>query len=210
MARKSNKDTEGQETQSPMNKWQSLLNQVSTAGAGGPFFYPKAGKTRIRLVSDPKGDDPDEFFRETVSLRYGKPKTKYVFLGEVLATDNGELGDRYSARVVPIVVSKTVIKSILGLLVEGYVLLSDTEDDEDAHGITIIRSGTGLDTSYTVMPSRKPQGLSENVQWPDESLDDFALMYTENSEQSGSVTSDDDDDDAPTPGSNKPRTSEDW
>ena len=173
------------------NKWQNLLDEMNQ-GQGGPFFFPKEGKTRLRLTPQPGTDD--EFYSETRSVFRGKEKVKYIILAYVAGTSQGELPEEMKYKVHPVVISKTVLKSILSLLAEGYDLL----DPEDGHGLTLIRTGQKLDTSYNVMPSPSPVPLPDDLEYPDDNLEELARLYYEQSlERSQSGPTDDDEEEQP-------------
>lgn len=165
------------------NKWQQLLDQMAEKGGNGSVFFPKKGKTRIRLAPI-KGTD-DDFFVETKSVYKGKARSKYLLSAMVISTDAGELNERWVNKVVPVLVPGAVLKGILGLLAEGYDLLSP-----EGHGITIVKTGGGLETTYSVMPSQKPMELPDDVTYPEQSFEEIAEEYA-NRADSADETSDD-------------------
>lgn len=152
-----------------------FLNSLKSSG-GGKYFFVKEGRTRVRLLGLEDPANPESFYAETTNS-YGK--TKFVVFGEVLGTDQGELSPQFAGKVVPIICPKTVIEYILSLLIEGYTLWGD----EGAHGITIHRTGSGLDTNYNVIPSSKPIGFTEGVEMPDQSLAEVAIAFADASEE---------------------------
>lgn len=146
------------------DKWQSLLDQFQEGP--GKIYFPKAGKTRMKLVT-PKERDEYNFFEE-VTNSYGK--RKWLVLGYVVNLADEEEAPKIRGILLP----KTAIRGILNLLAEGHDLLS-----EDGNGITLTRTGLGkTDTSYSVVPSANPQPLPEGIIWPDETLDELAEAFT--------------------------------
>lgn len=175
------------------SKWQNLLDDMQS-GQGGPFFFPGEGKTRLRLVA--QEGTSDEFFAETRAVFRGKEKVKYIVLAYVVGSSSKELPEEMKGKITPVVVSKTVLRGILSLLAEGYDLL----DPEDGHGLTLIRSGKGLDTSYNVMPSPTSVVLPDDLEFPVETLEELAQMYytqslerSQNSSKSGEGSGDEEE-----------------
>jgi hypothetical protein len=143
--------------------WGELLDQLN-AGGSANFIFLKAGRARIRLVK-PKSGAP---FREVTSqFQQNRPKTKYL----MLAVDMGAPEDERAVK--GIVMPKTPFKSVVTLMTEGYDLLSPDE----GHGVTFIRTGSGLDTTYNVMPSQKPQPVPKALLDAAPSLDDLKTEY---------------------------------
>jgi len=155
------------------NKWQGLLDQLSET-TSGPFFFIKEGKTRVRLV--PQKETSDHFFVETTRVFRGKTRSRYIILGVVAGVSTQELSDEWKTKVAPIVVPKTVVKSILQLLAEGYDLLGP-----EGNGITIIRDGKGIDTSYNVLPSPKPIPIPDGLTYPDSTLEELSQEFYQSS-----------------------------
>lgn len=122
------------------NIWTQVLSDLESKDSG-EISYLKDGKTRVKLVPE-KGNDR-QFFAEATRLWQGKPKQRFLVKGIIFKDDKDELK--------ALVVTKTVLKGIVNLLAEGYDLLG-----AKGHGITIIKSGSGLETSYSVLPSPKP------------------------------------------------------
>lgn len=148
--------------------WNSVLQDLDAGGGG--YIFPKAGRTRVRLIHN-----PDEGYVEEVINRYGR--SRYMILA-VRADDEAE-------EVRGLLATKTVWKSIVQLLAEGY----DFWDPEEGYGVTIIRTGTGLqDTTYTVIPSKSPVPLPDSIlaMVEDEtlpSLEEIAATYTDDSQK---------------------------
>lgn len=152
--------------------WQKILDQVS--GGTGLFYFLKEGKTRLRLVTEP--GTKTRWFIETASQFNGTSRTKAIVLA-VLAAGKG-VTEEMKGKVTPVVVSKSVVVGILNLLAEGYNLFSPTK----GYGLTITRTGSGLDTSYNVLPSQEPRPLPDKLEWPKiKTLSGLADQYEEDS-----------------------------
>lgn len=143
-------------------KWQSLLDGMKS---GGAFVFPQEGKTRLRLVL-PEGEDMYHFFREVINS-YGR--TKYLIMAVVISSDEPDV-------VRPVILPKTPLQDILTILAEGYELF----DIDGGFGLSVIRTGSGLDSKYSVLPSPKAFPLSDELEWPPEDLDEFADQFAKN------------------------------
>lgn len=148
-------------------KWGEILRQLESSSA---WFRPKDGRTRMRLVLPP-GESPHKFYREVQTSFQGNLKTRFMLMALLFAGEG--VTEEMSAKVTPVIVAKTVLKGILSLLVEGYDLLGP-----EANGITIIRTGQGLNTDYSVMPSKNPIPLPENITYFADSFDEAAENFT--------------------------------
>lgn len=122
--------------------WANLLGTLDKGTANSSMIFPKDGKTLVRLIRKPKSP----FYIEVDSTYRQKTKVKYLMMAYQPITKDGE-----ELKVKGLLVAKTVFKAIVALLSEGY----DFFNPITGHGLTIIRSGTGLDTNYTVVPSAK-------------------------------------------------------
>ena len=147
--------------------WGGILSSLSSSSM---FFRPKEGRTRAKLVL-PEGEEPRNFFREVTTSYSGKQKTRYMMLAVLF--DGEGVSPQMASMVTPIVVAKTVLKGVVSLLVEGYELFGDK-----GHGITIIRTGQGLNTDYSVMPSKKVIPVPDDLVWPEEEFDLIAENFT--------------------------------
>lgn len=155
----------------PMPNWQKALDELGDGT--GPFFFFKSKKTNLRLVC--LEDDPEKFFAAATTMFKGKPKTKYIVFGQVLKTADRELSDKWKGKIVPLVLTKTAVKSIISLLAEGYELF----DPANGYGVTLMKSGAGTDTEYTIMPSPSPVALDlSKLEMPEKSLIDYADELT--------------------------------
>lgn len=162
----------------PIN-WASVLESLKSESSGDLFFV-KAQKTRIRIVN--LEDDPRNFFCPAMTTYRGKPKQKMIFFGIILGTDKGELSEKWVNKIVPIVVPKTALQGILGILADGYDLFSETE----GHGITIVRSRTETDTTYNVLPSPKPVPIDlSQFEPPELTLMEYAEQLTQRGKNHG-------------------------
>jgi hypothetical protein len=144
--------------------WQNLVQKMG--GGESDFLFPQVGRTRVRLVWADADSDP---IRAVNSSFQNRVKTKYVLWG--YSPDDEE------SKLKIVVVPKTVGTGILALLAEGY----DLFDPAEGHGISIIRSGSGLDTQYNVMPSPKPVPLPPEIvtQIEGRTLDQASQRYEE-------------------------------
>lgn len=125
--------------------WQEVLQSLTVGSSN--FLFPREGRTRVRLGADRDG----LYFLEVQTQYQGRIKTKFLLLA--VPMDEGE--KTWKGLIVP----KTVFRSIATLAAEGYELW----DPEEAHGITIVRTGSGLESSYSVLPSHKPIPLPREV-----------------------------------------------
>lgn len=143
--------------------WSNLLDQLQKGG--GDFLFLKPGKHHLRLVQPPKGERP---FLEVKTHYRGKPRTKYMVL--VVDMDEDE------KKIRGALLARTAWQGIVSLLAEGFELF----DADNGYGVTVIRSGSGLNTEYSVLPSRKPVPLPNEVRNQETpSLADTAQAYLE-------------------------------
>lgn len=170
--------------------WENLLDQLNTKGGTG-FIFPKAGRTRVRLVKLPK----EEAFHSSCESEYqGNVRTKYMIAAFSLDQNADELDEGIRGLLVP----KTVWSGIVGLLANGY----DLWDPVEGHGLTIIRQGTGFDTNYSVIPSPKPVSLTDEQKTMLEEeertladlVEDYQEMNTSQSSPNGNSNSDNPED----------------
>lgn len=136
--------------------WQTMLEDMQSSEGGGKFFFVQKGRTRVRLIPE-KGTETNEFpsfFIETQGFWQNKPKKRFVVRGLVVEADGRELSEEDQHTVRPLLVAPQVVKKILALLSGGWDLLGT----DTGHGITILRSGTGINTEYDVVvsPTAKP------------------------------------------------------
>lgn len=198
-------------------KWQSLLDQMNSASN---FYRPKEGRSRLRLVQMPEMVPDEEgifqFYAEVQSTFRGKTKSR--FLVPALVLDGPGARPEMATKITPVVLPKAVIKGILGLLAEGYDLFSD-----EGFGITVARTGQGLDTDYNVLPSKNPVALPEGLELPEKTFTEMAEDFEKwaNRPGAGGSSADDeeqemDEEPAPAPrGKRRPgrgtqRQSGDW
>lgn len=157
--------------------WDAALNALKSQGSG-PFFFLKAPKTRLRLVC--LNEDVTAFYAGAQTFFRNKPKTKYVVFGQVISADGkeGGLDPKWQKKVVPIVITKTVLTGIIALLAEGYELF----DEQEGFGLTITKTGSGTDTDYNVLPSPSMIPLSAE-EWPEKELEEYAAELTARGEE---------------------------
>src|SRR5690554_6036191 len=111
----------------PAAFWRDVLERVESTGGGSNFIFPKAGRTRVRLVADPE----ERYFTEVKTNYRGRQKTKFL----ILAYDLGEEDPELRGMIIP----RTVFRAIVGLITEGYELW----DPDEGRGIVIVRTGSG-------------------------------------------------------------------
>lgn len=140
------------------SSWEDLLGQL---GNSGNFYRIKEGSTKLRLVQLPsmkvKKGESFVFWGEATTSYRGNQRSRFVIPALVLEGKGTREG--MDTNVTTVVVPKTVLKGILGLLAEGYELF----DPKEGYGLMIKRTGSGLNTDYTVLPSRNPQPLPADV-----------------------------------------------
>jgi len=169
----------------PANAWQAMLDELQS-GASGPNFFLKAGKTRIRLIPEPgtEDDETPTFFVPVTSSYRGKERPKYLLSAVVLGAEGRELREDQINTVIPVVVPKSVLQDILNNLASGW----DLFDLMTGHGISIMKSGSGLNTDYNVTMSPKPIPLIEepnpmNTDGEPITLADAAIEFQKRSAQ---------------------------
>lgn len=172
------------------SKWQNLLDQLNTSSY---FFRPKEGSTRLRLIPLPGMDYEAEgfqFWAEAQTNFRGQVRTKFVIAALILEAKGAR--PEMATTVTPVIISKAVLKGILGLLAEGYDLFGP-----EGYGITLKRSGQGLETDYAVMPSKNPVKVNEeDIDVPDMTLEEMAAEFEKWANRPGGAGSRSDDDSA--------------
>lgn len=150
--------------------WSGVLDNLTSPGAFGPFAFLKKGRTRIRITPLP-GTNPPQFFTECYRTWKGQQRRRFMILGCIIA-DDGTVDTTVKAVIVP----KTVLRGILELLAAGdFDLLSP----ETGHGLSITKTGSGLETGYTVVPSPKQVPIDLNdLTFPQDSLPALADKLT--------------------------------
>ena len=121
----------------PAEEWKSKMDTLE-ASTDGIYVFPEKGQTTVRLLLSPERAATD-FWQPVVTIYDNKARTRMMI--PVLVDDQVKL----------LVTAKTVLQGMLQLLYNGYDLLS-----ENAVGVIISRTGDGLGTKYTVMPTPKP------------------------------------------------------
>jgi len=161
--------------------WEELLNQLNTAG--GEVQFLKDGRTQLKLVlEDP--DNKRSFYTESTRVYRGERRSKFLIRAIMVKLD--------PPAVKAVSVGKGVLKAIFQLLVEGY----DLFDPEEGHGLTIVKRGSGLETSYNVMPSPKPVPSPDFVDL-DGTLEEIAERLEESDVNRSDKSDDDDEDEKP-------------
>jgi len=161
--------------------WEELLNGLNASG--GDVQFVKDGRTQLKLVLEDE-DNRKSFYIESVRVYKGERRVKYLLRALMPKLDPPAI------KAIP--VGKTVLKAIFQLLVEGYDLL----DADEGHGLTIVKRGSGFETSYNVMPSPKPVPMPESYSDLTTSLEDIAASLEE-SDINRDTGKDDDEDDKP-------------
>lgn len=135
------------ETEVPMN-WGDVLDKLQ-AGGSSNFIFCKQQRTRLRLVHKPG----EPYYTEVTSEFQGRKKTKFM----VLAIDMGSEDEEQ--KVKGAILAKTPFRAIVSLLSEGFNLW----DPKDGFGVTVVKTGSGLETQYSVMPSQKVLPIDEEL-----------------------------------------------
>lgn len=154
---------EASKKKSKSGSWDELLESLASGGGNGSVWFPKAGKTKIKLALEDAEDDQSFFIPVSRDFRgNGQFRDKYLLRGVVLDQEE----DKMSA----VQVSKTAFKQVIQLLAEGYELF----DPEEGHGLVITKTGEGKNTSWAVMPSPRPIETPEvdDPEWTLEELPD--------------------------------------
>lgn len=132
--------------------WKGVFENLGQGNSN--FIFPKGGKTNVRLIR--KSDAP--FYVEVPSFYKGRERTKYLIMAWNPAAKDESTGEKiYEVR--GLIIPKTAFKAIAAHLAEGYEFFHPLQ----GHGITLVRSGEGRDTSYTVIPSAKPVPLPQQL-----------------------------------------------
>lgn len=135
-------------TDTPEENWSELLDRLQSSGSAN-FLYTKQQRTRVRLVHKPG----EPYYSELATTYQGRAKVKFM----VLAVDMGAPADEQTVK--GLILTKTAFKQIVALLSEGY----DLWDLSGGYGVTVMKSGSGLETQYSVMPSQKPLPIDESL-----------------------------------------------
>lgn len=132
--------------------WKNVFDNLGQGG-NSSFIFPKNGKTQVRLIR--KEGAP--FYVEVPSFYRGKERTKYLLMAWNPNAKDDDGNTEYMIR--GLVVPKTAFKAIAAHLAEDY----DFFNPKSGHGLTLVRSGEGRDTAYTVIPSAKPVPLPQQL-----------------------------------------------
>lgn len=118
--------------------WNAVLENLQSGNSD--WLFLKVGTTRLRLLQSPLNDLP---FVEVTTNYKGNTRTKYMILA-FNAEDEEVL-------VKGLVIPKTVFKSLTAMLADGF----DFFHPVSGYGITIMKTGSGFGTEYSVLPSKK-------------------------------------------------------
>ena len=135
------------------------LKDINTKGGGSDFFALEQGENKLRLVSEfeERFVHWDAENRRSISvatqdelLNGEKPRRRFIAYAI----------DRKDGAVKMLEVGASVIKQLKDLAVSGDYGF----DDIPAYDITIKKTGSGMDTEYTVIPARENSDLTEAEQ----------------------------------------------
>ena len=155
------------------NDFQELADALE-AGASSPYTFLKPGDNMIRLVLE-QGRKPTEFFEFAENYYNGKPTKKWVVLGLVKIQEGAEASAEDFYTVKPIVLPTQVRTSIVNNAARGFELF----DAEKGYGLTIVKSGSGLNTKYEVVMTVNPVPIDAGlVVWPEKNLKTLADEHT--------------------------------
>ena len=134
-------------------QWEANLNALK-ATEGGLYVFPQGGQTKVRMLLSPEREIED-FYQPVLRMFKNNSTTRFM-IPVLVIDDSGNINNeiRY------LVTAKTVIKAILTILSGGeYDLLHP----ENGHSIVINRTGEGLNTEYSVLPSKAPVAVDYEV-----------------------------------------------
>jgi len=132
------------------------LKDINTKGGGSDFFSLEQGENKLRLVSEfeERFVHWDQANRRSISVSslddlFAGEKPRRRFLAYAI--------DRKDGAIKMLEVGASVIKQLKELAVsEDYGF-----EDMPAYDITIKKTGSGMDTEYTVIPARENTELTE-------------------------------------------------
>ena len=146
-----------------LNIWEAILKDLDNSGTG-IYVFPQPGITKVRLLVEP-GREPEQFYVPVSRMFRDQEKTQYM--APCIIVEDGN----WNMEVKFINMNITVFKGILAILAGGeYDLL----DPEKGHGISITRTGEGMKTTYSVMPSKDPVPVAVDFLEFDKSLSEAA------------------------------------
>ena len=153
--------------------WEAVLSEFESK-EGGMYLFPEVGTTRVRILVSPERE-PTQFWQPVVTTYAEKARTRHM-IPLLVADAQGTF--QYEVKYA--VVAKTVLKDILSILAAGeYDLLHP----EKGHGVSIIRTGEGLGTRYSVMPSKNQIPIDYNaIEFP-AALEDVAREFVKSTEE---------------------------
>jgi hypothetical protein len=162
-------------------EWEEILAEIEKT-EGGKYLFPEKGNTRIRILLYPERT-ATEFYQEVVTVFKDKARTRYMF--PVLVADDN-LNFTYEVRLA--VVAKTVLQEIMKFFVAGYDFLHPAE----GLGLTIVRSGEGLGTKYSVIPSKSPIPVDYKAIEFEKTLSEVAEEFVNNNQKDKETKVDED------------------
>jgi len=125
-----------------VSKWEDKLKNLDNS-SGGNYVFPQVGTTKVRLLVSPERE-AEEFYEPVSRLFREQEKTQYMAPCIVFEDKTWNMDVKY------LNMNKTVFKGILSIMAGGeYDLLSP----DKGHAVQITRTGEGLKTQYTVLPS---------------------------------------------------------
>jgi hypothetical protein len=157
------------------SQWQGILDDMVAQSGGSGVYFLKEKTTRLRLVLADSTELP-RFWADTEKHYKGKVTTAHLVHAVILKTSKDGDENANPNKVAVIRMPKTVLRGIIGNLAEGFELF----DPKLGHGITVERSGGGTAerTNYNVKVSPKPVAVSEDLEWPERSLEELAEAET--------------------------------
>ena len=145
-------------------EWEATLAEL-TSSEGGRYLFPEVGQTKIRILLSPERE-ATMFYHPVATTYNDKVRTRYMLPVMLIGPITWEF--KYA------VVAKTVIQGILEILMQGEY---DFLHPDKGHAVTITRTGEGLATRYSVMPSRSAVPVDYNeINW-EKSLEDVANEF---------------------------------
>ena len=127
--------------------WGNVLDSLQSGS--GDWLFVKPGKTRLRLLQSPQDALP---FTEVTTSYRGNTRTKFM----ILAYD----GEAEEQNIQGLVIPKTAFKALTAMLADGFDFFHPTE----GYGITILKTGSGFGTEYSVLPSKRALPVPAPVQ----------------------------------------------
>lgn len=180
-----------------MIEFKSNPVNVGSSG-GGPVVYPQTGDMVFTVIAVDTAKTEEDVFNNTSSYNKFNPDKPFnpraAFYGVVFdAPNTKKLPEGYESSVLPFVLPPTPVAQLSGLFMDPDFGYGPTYIDEN--GIItkagtmfkMVRTGTGLDTEYTVtaLPATSPryEKLSGPYTPPKETLKEFCSGYAARSRE---------------------------